>query len=199
MKQQEAKQELQKKTLHSALFIVSAVLISVGIYLGFTSSEKEASSKEEVVKLEEFKTYKDQQMEIIDTTSLQDKELEKWFLEKRQTKGVYLLPKGKETYILASMGEVEKENTFLILYGVKERGSEVIVGYDTLIDENIKNLPFEDNIRATLIKVKGDYKKGKLVKIEELEKLNEQPSLKNEPILLKENASEKKSSSNEKK
>lgn len=144
------------------LFVVGIILIVViGAFLWVIESSQTKGTMTE----QEFKGLTDKEMEIVDTSVFLDEELKDWYYKNRKVAGEYTFPIDDSTYILVSVGEVEDENTFLLLNGVKEVKDKLVVSYETLKMENSPNIEFEDNIRSTLIKVEGNYQKVEVVQV----------------------------------
>ena len=144
------------------LFVAGIILIVVigGFLWVIESSQTKGNMTEQ-----EFKGLTDKEMEIVDTSVFLDEELKDWYYKNRKVAGEYTFPIDDSTYILVSVGEVEDENTFLLLNGVKEVKDKLVVSYETLKMENSPNIEFEDNIRSTLIKVEGNYQKVEVVQV----------------------------------
>lgn len=141
--------------------IVGVLLIGAGIWI-YQSKPMNGTMTEH-----EFNQLKDKEMEIVDTSVFLDEELEKWYYENRQVAGEYTYVNGDSTYILVSLGTVENENSFLLLNGVKELDGKLAVGYDTIVMNDVPSIKFEDDIRSTLVKVKGNYDKIHVIDVEE--------------------------------
>lgn len=123
-----------------------------------------------------FAELKDKPMEVIDTSAFSDKKLEKWYLKNRQTKGEFLFHKDGDTYILVSVGKVKNSDTYLLINGVKEEKDKLLIGYDTMEIEESSEIKFEDDIRAAVIKVEGNYDEINVIDVkEEVEKIEEDP------------------------
>lgn len=154
---------MNKKKKWMKIVISLILLFAIGIGAGFGVNQYMSSSKTMTEK--KFNKLEKIDFQVIDTSNFLDKKLEKWYNEKRKDKGVYQYQDKKDTYILVSLGKVKDNNTFLLLNGVKEKNGKIIIGYSELTMKN-QNISFEDNIRSTLISVKGNHKniKGIIVK-----------------------------------
>lgn len=147
------------------LAIVGGVVLVIGLGLGFSFYQSH-HIKENMTE-HEFSQLKNKKMEIVDTSVFMDDKLEQWYTENRKEKGLYLRQSGDSTYILVSLGEVKNKNTFLLLNGVKDVNGQLAIGYDQLVMEDVPNVKFEDGIRSTLVKVKGNYNKVTVVNVKE--------------------------------
>jgi len=149
---------LKKKIAIASFFILMIVLV-----FGFLAFKSDVPPNTMTQK--EFEKLDDKEMEIIDTSLFLDERLEEWYFDKRKEKGEYVFHDGDHTYILVSLGHVKSENTFLMIHGVKEKNGKLILGYDALTLDDPPKIEFEDDIRSTLIRVKGKYNSVKTVNI----------------------------------
>lgn len=155
-----------KKSKKKWYFVIAALIIVVlGAGAGLWYYQSNHIDKTMTEK--QFNHLKDKKMEVVDTSVFLDKKLEKWYYEKRQTKGTYLYKSGDSTYILVSAGKVKEKKTFLLLNGVKDIDGKLAIGYDTLVMKDVDNVKFEDSIRSTLVKVKGHYDQVHVIDVEE--------------------------------
>lgn len=150
--------KISKKSIAIASFFILALVSGLVIFKDDFSPA--------IMTQKEFEKLDDKEIEIIDTSLFIDEELEEWYFEHRKERGEYTYHDDGHTYILVSLGHVEDENTFLLIHGVKEKNGKLIIGYDNLILNDPPEIDFEDDIRSTLIRVEGEYKSVKAVKVE---------------------------------
>lgn len=113
--------------------------------------------KSESIDVKSFEDMKELKIEIMDTSSFADKNLEKWFKTNQGVQGEHIYYDNTHTHILVT-GK-EKSEEIIWLDGVRTIGETLVVGYEFKdgADYGIKK---DSGITPTLmLRTKGEFKK----------------------------------------
>lgn len=131
--------------------------------------------KAETIDVKKFEDMKQLEIEIMDTSSFADKNLEKWFKVNQDVQGEHIYYDNTYTYILVT-GK-EKSDEIIWLDGVRTIGETLVVGYEFKdgADYGIKK---DSGITPTLmIRTKGEFKKVSGVIVKQKQKEPKPPKI----------------------
>jgi hypothetical protein len=131
--------------------------------------------KSESIDVKSFEDMKELKIEIMDTSSFADKNLEKWFKTNQGVEGEHIYYDNTHTHILVT-GK-EKSEEIIWLDGVRTIGETLVVGYEFKdgADYGIKK---DSGITPTLmIRTKGEFKKVSGVVVKQKQKEPKPPKI----------------------
>lgn len=114
-------------------------------------------------------------IEIMDTASFTDKNLEKWFNDNKEVEGEHIYYDNTHTYTLV-IGKIKSSET-IWLDGVRVIGKTLVVGYE-MKDGAEYGIEKEANITPVLmLRTEGEFKNVAGVAIEQKEKKPKEPKI----------------------
>ena len=166
-----------------AIGIAAVGILGGGAFYLAPTVQEGAIIKSDTVKQDKFDDLKEVEVEIMDTSSFGDENLEKWFKENEAKKGETLYFDNTHTYVLVSAGKESKDNEIIWLDGLRSTKEALVVGYEFKDGKEYGVKNEGEHIPTLLIRTEGEFKKVKGVVVEK-------PEVKPEPAKVTEKVDE---------